>query len=420
MELWLRKRNEKELAVGFPYHAEWWGRMRRFPESRWESAGRTWAFPYTSRNVERFLELFRDARLRVDPAIRAECGLMAEDGIGIGSWAGDELDRHREKVEKRRWERQRKREEKHGGYGYGGNEERTSGSRRIEFEKSSWGVETESRLKFELKLKGYSSKTIRAYCGHAARFYDYCEAARGTAPAMDLLRLYSHKLLGDGRSHSYVNQAISEIKFYLEQVCGMMSGHIPYIRPKKENKLPNVLAPSEVTRLLSATGNRKHRAILYLAYSSGLRVGEVVRLRLSDIDRARKTLRVRQSKGRKDRITLLSDAALEVLDLYLREYSPSVWLFPGQDPRRHLTERTVQKVFEQALKAAHIAKDVSVHALRHSFATHLLEDGIDIRYIQELLGHRSLQTTEIYTHVAVKDALNIASPLDLILGKREI
>ncbi len=144
-----------------------------------------------------------------------------------------------------------------------------------------------------------------------------------------------------------------------------------------------------------------------------------MRLKVADIDKERRTLHIRQSKGKKDRLTILSDAAVEVINHYILMYKPETWLFPGQDSERHLTERTVQKVFEQAVKALKIDKDVSVHSLRHSFATHLLEEGIDIRYIQELLGHRSIQTTEIYTHVAVKDARRIVSPLDRIVKKQD-
>nr|WP_253300456.1 tyrosine-type recombinase/integrase [Paenibacillus lautus] len=164
--------------------------------------------------------------------------------------------------------------------------------------------------------------------------------------------------------------------------------------------------------ILKALHNLKHRAILYLTYSSGLRVGEVVRLKTQDIDFERKTLRVSQGKGRKDRLTLLSETAMDIVQPYLQQEKPEKWMFPGQHPERHITERTVQKVFEQARTASGIQKKVSIHALRHSFATHLLEGGINIRFIQELLGHQSVRTTERYTHVSVKDIRRIKSPLD--------
>ncbi|CAI6087153.1 IS91 family transposase ISMno24 [Cohnella sp. JJ-181] len=185
------------------------------------------------------------------------------------------------------------------------------------------------------------------------------------------------------------------------------------MRPRKENKLPNVLSLSEVKRLLGALTNLKHQALLFITYSSGLRVGEVVRIRLQDFDYERRTLLVKQGKGRKDRLTVLSDSALEIVKRYIRKEASDAWLFPGQKGAGHLTERSAQKVFEQALAVSGIKKKVSIHALRHSFATHLLEGGIDLRYIQELLGHQSSRTTERYTHVSVKDIRRIKSPLDM-------
>ncbi|WP_035119320.1 tyrosine-type recombinase/integrase [Cohnella panacarvi] len=265
-----------------------------------------------------------------------------------------------------------------------------------------------------LRLGGYSKQTIRTYVSHVERFYRYYERNRELR-VHDLLPAYSNKLLRENRSHAYVNQAISAIKFHLENVCGMIEGSFSSIRPKKQRKLPNVLSVAEVRRLLDRVLNLKHRAILLLTYSSGLRVSEVVKLQLGDLDQDRRTLHVRQGKGRKDRMTVLSEHACAAVLVYVERYKPDRWIFPGQYPRRHISERTVQKVFEKALADAGIAKDVSLHCLRHSFATHLLEGGIDIRYIQELLGHRNVQTTEIYTHLAVKSIKNIKSPLDSMM-----
>ncbi len=148
-------------------------------------------------------------------------------------------------------------------------------------------------------------------------------------------------------------------------------------------------------------------------------MGEVVRLKVEDIDKERKLIHVRQGKGRNDRYTILSEAALQVVDIYCQKYRPSDWLFPGADPDRHVTERSVQHIFEQAREKVGIKKDVSVHSLRHSFATHLLEGGTDLRYIQELLGHKSSKTTEIYTHVSERDIRRIQSPLDRLMLKKE-
>jgi len=153
-------------------------------------------------------------------------------------------------------------------------------------------------------------------------------------------------------------------------------------------------------------------------YSAGLRVGEVVKLKIEDIEVKRKLIRVRGGKGRKDRYTVLSEIALRTFREYVDKYKPEKWLFPGQRKDKHISTRTVQAIFEKARDKAGIKKDATVHSLRHSFATHLLESGVDLRYIQELLGHKSSKTTEIYTHVSTKNLSKIKSPLDLMGGEK--
>lgn len=378
--MWLGKRNELELLLKFPYNEERRERLRLLPRCRWAPEEKAWVFPYTLLHVEKLVLLFNDTRLIVDMDLQDECHMLK----GRDS------------------------------YSEAAATSMASNSKKLIFEESHWGAHTRSLLVYSLKIRGYSSRTIRAYCGHLDRFYRFYDQHREIS-VRDLVPRYSYHLLNEKLSASYVNQAISAIKFYLEKVCGLLEENFPYVRPKKEHKLPNVLSQREVLRLLSAVENKKHRAIFYLIYSSGLRVGEVVRLRKSDIDRGRKTLHIRQGKGKKDRVTVLSELALDVVQQYLIQTKPQSWLFPGQYPGKHLSERTVQKIYEQAVRGSRIEKEVTVHSLRHSFATHLLEDGIDIRYIQELLGHHNLRTTEIYTHVAVKDVRKIVSPLDRII-----
>ena len=169
--------------------------------------------------------------------------------------------------------------------------------------------------------------------------------------------------------------------------------------------------------ILVALKNEKHKTILFLIYSAGLRVGEVIKLQPKDIDSQRMLIHVVQGKGNKDRYTVLSEIALEQLRKYYKLYKPEIWLFPGQDSKEYITERTVQRIFENACNVAKITKKATVHTLRHSFATHLLEGGLDLRYIQELLGHSSSKTTEIYTHVTTKSLSNIQSPLDKLMRK---
>lgn len=171
----------------------------------------------------------------------------------------------------------------------------------------------------------------------------------------------------------------------------------------------------KLATIFKGVTNLKHRTILILIYSAGLRVSEVVRLKLNDIDYERKLIHLHKAKGKKDRFTILSQIAEKFIKAYIKEYKPDYWLFPGAKPGKHLVERTAQHIFEKSLEKTAIIKKVSVHTLRHSFATHLLEGGTDLRYIQELLGHSSSKTTEIYTHVSKKSIASIQSPLDRFL-----
>lgn len=191
-------------------------------------------------------------------------------------------------------------------------------------------------------------------------------------------------------------------------------------RPKKENKLPDVLSQEEVLGILGCIKNPKHKALMLIVYSSGLRVGEVVRLKIADVDSKRMLIHVRDAKGRKDRFTMLSKQALVYLRSYFKAFRPEIWLFPGDKEEDHLSERTAQRIFENARQKSDIMKKVSIHSLRHSFATHLLEEGTDLRYIQELLGHSSSKTTEIYTHVSKRDITKIQSPLDRLIPEIKI
>ncbi|USB34939.1 site-specific integrase [Paenibacillus sp. YPG26] len=262
-----------------------------------------------------------------------------------------------------------------------------------------------------LTLKGLSPQTKKAYEGHVRRF---CEDV-----ADDFLELqtrhvrdYLLQLFKLERSHSYINQAMSAMKLFLSQAYKRPDLIVNLPRPRKEKKLPPVLSMEELRLIFGSLSNLKHRMILMLTYSAGLRVGEVVRLRLNDLDQQRMLVHVRQGKGKKDRMTLLSHTTGECLVRYLERERPYEWLFPGAERDRPITVRSVQRIFERALQSAGIRKHATVHTLRHSFATHLLEAGTDLRYIQELLGHEDIKTTQIYTHVSSKEARRIQSPLD--------
>jgi integrase/recombinase XerD len=273
-------------------------------------------------------------------------------------------------------------------------------------------------IRQEMRLRNYSPKTIKAYISCLRSFVRWLAPVHPRDVESGRIKAYLLYLVEErGFSASSINQAINALRFLYVDLYRVTFevGEIP--RPKKERKLPVVLSQDEVLRIFEQVENRKHRAVLMLLYSAGLRVGEVVRLRLEDIDEGRKLIHLRGAKGKKDRYTLLSEVALAVVQEYCREYMPREFLFEGMPGRRHYSERSVQQVFERALERSGIRKSASVHTLRHSFATHLLESGTDLRFIQELLGHASSRTTEIYTHVSGRKLGEIESPLDRVVKR---
>lgn len=266
----------------------------------------------------------------------------------------------------------------------------------------------------ELRLHRYSLRTQRVYLHQVKAFLKYADDARDIDQSeTQLLRNYLlTRLEARDVSRSYHNQAISAIQFLYRHVFKQPQVLDDLPRPRRDHRLPTVLTRDEVRRLYTAIGNPKHRAIIMLLYSAGLRVGEVVKLRPEDLDEARHMIHIRGGKGRKDRYTLLSDTALAEIKRYREPGIAGPWLFPGERPEKPISTRSVQHVVEAARQRAGINKSVTAHTLRHSFATHLLEAGTDLRYIQELLGHASSRTTEIYTHVSQRMLARIRSPLD--------
>lgn len=272
-----------------------------------------------------------------------------------------------------------------------------------------------ARTDDEMRLKGFSPATRRLYLGHLRRFY----LERGKQQPRctpEECRRWLLGLMDGGYSYSYVSQALSAIKFVHGKVLHTNCPVARIPRPKKGKHLPNVLSRKEVRRLLEALTNPKHHAVAMIMYSSGLRVGEALRLRLQDIDSERGVIHVRDGKGRKDRVVMLADVTLNELREYVQIERPRHWLFPGERRGRHLHARCIQRAVRLAAQTAGIIKRVTPHTLRHSFATHLLEEGTDLRYIQALLGHKKSTTTEIYTHVADRHLARIRSPADTLLG----
>ena len=263
----------------------------------------------------------------------------------------------------------------------------------------------------ELILRRYSPKTRKVYLGHVRRFLADIDRPVAEMTQRDV-RDYIVRTSGDRVSVGYQRQIIAALSFLFERVLKDPRPVRGIPLPERDRKLPVVLSRDEVRRILAATTNPKHRLALSLTYAAGLRLGEVAALRVGDVDVERRMLHVRAGKGRKDRYTLLADHVCRLLESYPVPNDPKAFLLTGTRPGRHLTHRTIQKVFQQACERAGIRKRATLHTLRHSFATHLLEGGTGLRHIQELLGHSSSRTTEIYTHVSSTELARIRSPLD--------
>ena len=350
----IRPGDDGRLIVTFSYTPQRVEKIKTIAGWWWHPEERHWTVPSTAETVERLVALFKGEHIEVDPALQRD---------------GETSQRILAAVEE------------------------------------------------ELTLRRYSPRTHEAYLGHLRRFVSHFGQAIESLDRVEL-RAYFLELVQSGISWSYQNQAISAVKFLYRHVLKRPEVLEDLPRPvRRKKQLPAVLSREEVRRLFEAVDNLKHRAILLVIYAGGLRVSEAARLKVSDVDGERKQVFVRGGKGGKDRYTIIGEQALEALREYWRVYHPREWLFPGARPDRHISPRTIQAVFRRARDEAGIQKDATVHTLRHSFATHLLEDGVDVRYIQELLGHEDVRTTQRYTHVS--DPAQIRSPLDELSLKDE-
>jgi integrase/recombinase XerD len=273
-------------------------------------------------------------------------------------------------------------------------------------------LQTEKFIRW-LKSKRYSDKTIKTYAEALKVFLVYFNSKPIEAISNDDLILFNNEyILKNNLSASYQNQVVNAVKLFFKTVEHKQMDEELIHRPKKGKILPNVLSKEEVKMILDAHSNIKHKAMLSLIYSCGLRCGELLQLQPEHIDSKRNLIIIKNGKGRKDRIAPLSYKIILMLRDYYKIYKPKIYLFEGHQPGHPYDERSLQYVLKQALKKTRIQKPVTLHWLRHSFATHLLENGTDLRYIQEILGHRSSKTTEIYTHVSNYSLQKIISPFD--------
>lgn len=264
-----------------------------------------------------------------------------------------------------------------------------------------------------LKSIRYAENTIGTYSDAVKIFFRFfSDRSIESLEASDITFFNNNFILKYGYSASYQNQVVNAIKLFFRVVKNTKMQIEAIERPRREHRLPNVLSKEEVKLILQSLENKKHVAMLSLIYACGLRRSELLNLSLKDIHSDRNLLIINQSKGKKDRVVPISDKLILLLREYYLQYKPKKWLFEGQLPFSQYSERSLELVLKKSVIIANIKKPVTLHWLRHSYATHLMESGTDLRFIQELLGHKSSKTTEIYTHVSTKSIQQIKSPFD--------
>lgn len=275
--------------------------------------------------------------------------------------------------------------------------------------------ELRTKMQNFMELKGYSSQTVRNYIHAVAKYCEYYGKHPNELNSEHIMNYLIYLKRERNMGSGSVNQAYSGLKILYTQVLKReWDSTIP--RSKRVNKLPRVLSREEVSAILEAKTNIKHKVLLKLLYSTGMRISELCNLKISDIDSKRMLIRINQGKGKKDRMTLLSKSILKELREYYLFYRPGKWLFEGNYCKQYST-RSLQNVFKHAKKKAGVTSKCSCHTLRHSFATHLLESGVDIFNIKELLGHKSIKSTMVYLHVSNKHIQNITDPLTILRDK---
>ncbi len=273
----------------------------------------------------------------------------------------------------------------------------------------------------QLNLKGYSASTIRTYRNEFLMYLKHLKHVAATDIQVQRIKNYlQYCFVTLKLSESTIHSRMNALKFYYEQVLGREKFFWEIPRPKKHLKLPKIISEEKILEGLLKIENVKHRALLIVAYSAGLRVSEVVKLKITDINADRMQIFIERAKGKKDRMATLGSFTLQLLEEYISAVKPMTWIFQGQDKSAHISCRSAQSIFKEAYKNLGLPPSISFHSLRHSYATHLLENGTDIKYIQELLGHNDIKTTLRYTHVSIDAIKKIESPLDKIIRKQQL
>ncbi len=375
MEIVLERLLHKEtdcLAIKFKYDVALSHLLRKIPGGRWSNTHKAWLLDYSETNINEVCKLLDEQKVEITfkndlketEKIKTYKELRPATNLAVLS----------EDVEKK----------------------------IKEFE--NW-----------MRSKRYSSSTIGTYSDALKIFLRfYSTKAVSEINNNDVIIFNNDYILKNKLSSSYQNQVVNAIKLFFRTVENKLMETEKIHRPNREHVLPNVLSKEEIKLILSSQKNIKHKTMLSLIYSCGLRRSELLHLKLKDIDSKRGLVIIRQAKGKKDRVTPLSEKILVLLREYFIAYKPKEWLFEGQNSIGQYDERSLASVLKQALEKSKITKPVTLHWLRHSYATHLLENGTDLRYIQEILGHSRSRTTEIYTHVSNKSLQKIISPFDTL------
>ncbi len=361
--------NKLRLFLKFPYDAKLVGLIKTFHGAKWSHSKKAWHIPYAMEMPDKLKILFTERGMTLNylnefmelPVVHSE-KLKPNDALAGSSAA------HVEKIK---------------------------------------------ILIHWMRSRRYSESTIGTYCDALRTFLRFhCNKAVEEINNDDVVRFNNEYVLKNKFSSSFQNQVVNSIKLFFRIVENKNIAIEKLHRPKTATVLPNVLSKEEVRAILNAHSNIKHKAMLSLIYSCGLRRSELLNLKLKDIDSKRGLVIIRKAKGQKDRVAPLSDKILQLLRDYFVACQPKEWLFEGQSGNGQYDERSLANVLKQALTKCKITKPVSLHWLRHSYATHLLESGTDLRYIQEILGHSRSRTTEIYTHVSDNSIRKVSSPFD--------
>ena len=356
----------KRLAISCAYNKENYNRCKSFVGSKWESKLKIWHIALTENQYQQILKVFEGYKIIGQEEIKKyfDSKRKSVDQEGLYLALSDEVKANI------------------------------------------------NHFKTWLIQKRYSENTIKTYVGSIIVFLNYHKEKNvEELNAKDWEQFNIEYILKNKYSASFQNQVCNAIKLFFSKEFGIYVPIENIERPRRSLILPNILSAEEVKKILTASQNLKHRTMLSLIYSAGLRRSELINLKLVDIDSSRMTIHIRQSKGKKDRVLPLSSKILELLREYYKFYKPKEYLFEGQYGGMY-GKRSIQLVFKSALRKSGIKKKATLHTLRHSNATHLLEAGTDLRYIQELLGHKSSKTTEIYTHVSQTKLQNIRNPFD--------